>query len=88
MSENMSRPGPDADRNHKGHYSDCAVHNGPALPLGPCDCGLEERLKQGDQGPEEKLTLPQVLSDIHSGAEAAAIEVQMITMASNQQMSV
>lgn len=21
------------------HRSDCAVHNGPALPAGPCDCG-------------------------------------------------
>lgn len=22
-----------------GHWSDCAVHNAPALPVGPCDCG-------------------------------------------------
>lgn len=22
-----------------GHASDCAVHNGPALPVGPCNCG-------------------------------------------------
>jgi len=22
----------------KAHASDCAVHNGPALPAGPCDC--------------------------------------------------
>lgn len=21
------------------HASDCAVHNGPALPVGSCDCG-------------------------------------------------
>jgi hypothetical protein len=21
------------------HLSDCAVHNAPALPVGPCDCG-------------------------------------------------
>lgn len=21
------------------HYSDCAVHNEPATPAGPCDCG-------------------------------------------------
>lgn len=21
------------------HASDCALHNGPALPPGPCDCG-------------------------------------------------
>lgn len=25
------------------HMSDCALHNGPALPVGPCDCGAEER---------------------------------------------
>jgi hypothetical protein len=22
------------------HDSDCAVHNAPALPVGPCDCGV------------------------------------------------
>ena len=24
------------------HWSDCAVHNGPAYPAGPCDCGVEK----------------------------------------------
>lgn len=24
---------------YDGHYSDCAIHNAPALPVGPCDCG-------------------------------------------------
>ena len=24
------------------HASSCAVHNGPALPNGPCDCGYDE----------------------------------------------
>jgi len=24
------------------HRSDCAVHNGPAYPAGPCDCGVEK----------------------------------------------
>lgn len=23
----------------KGHWSDCAVHNAPALSIGSCDCG-------------------------------------------------
>jgi hypothetical protein len=23
------------------HMSDCALHNAPAEPVGPCDCGLE-----------------------------------------------
>lgn len=26
------------------HASDCAVHNAPALPVGPCDCGENHRL--------------------------------------------
>lgn len=25
------------------HASDCAVHNAPALPVGPCDCGVEKQ---------------------------------------------
>jgi hypothetical protein len=25
------------------HASDCAVHNGPALEAGPCDCGATAR---------------------------------------------
>ncbi len=25
-----------------GHKSDCAVHNEPAMPQGPCDCGMED----------------------------------------------
>jgi hypothetical protein len=24
------------------HWSDCAVHNGPAYPAGPCDCGVAQ----------------------------------------------
>ena len=24
------------------HWSDCAVHNGPAYPAGPCDCGATQ----------------------------------------------
>jgi hypothetical protein len=26
------------------HASDCAVHNAPALPVGPCDCGVTTAL--------------------------------------------
>lgn len=25
--------------NERGHWSDCAVYNAPALPPGPCNCG-------------------------------------------------
>lgn len=27
----------------EAHASDCAMHNGPALPPGPCDCGVGGR---------------------------------------------
>jgi hypothetical protein len=26
----------------KLHWSDCAIHNGPAYPAGPCDCGVAQ----------------------------------------------
>lgn len=26
-----------------GHDSDCALHNAPALPVGPCDCSAVDR---------------------------------------------
>lgn len=28
------------------HDSDCAVHNEPALPAGPCDCGEQLRAER------------------------------------------
>lgn len=27
------------------HASDCAIYNAPALPVGPCDCGLALALR-------------------------------------------
>jgi hypothetical protein len=36
----ISRPG-DFKEATAGHASDCAVHNMPAYPNGPCDCGFE-----------------------------------------------
>lgn len=31
------------------HASDCAVHNDPAYPAGPCDCGYEEKWQLRNQ---------------------------------------
>lgn len=36
------------------HDSDCAVHNEPAMPNGPCDCGADE--------------VPKLLADIEAAA--------------------
>jgi hypothetical protein len=30
----------------KLHWSDCAVHNGPAYPAGPCDCGVTQKTER------------------------------------------
>lgn len=32
----------------KLHWSDCAVHNGPAYPAGKCDCGVAQRIDDDD----------------------------------------
>jgi hypothetical protein len=38
------------------HWSDCAVHNEPALPAGECDCGVEiERLRQENNQLRDEL---------------------------------
>ena len=31
------------------HLSDCAVHNEPAYPIGPCDCGAAIAKAEGEQ---------------------------------------
>lgn len=31
------------------HAADCAVHNDPAMPAGPCDCGVQPAPCAGDQ---------------------------------------
>jgi hypothetical protein len=33
------------------HWSDCAVNNGPALPIGPCDCGANMDVEARDHHP-------------------------------------
>lgn len=30
-----------APKPYGGHYSSCAIHNMPAYPAGPCDCGFD-----------------------------------------------
>jgi hypothetical protein len=44
-------PRPNADRRPAAHWSSCAVNNGPALPVGPCDCGGY----QSDTAPAEYI---------------------------------
>lgn len=39
----MSEPHECADDGCE-HASDCAVHNEPAFPAGPCNCGVDARV--------------------------------------------
>jgi len=42
----------------KLHWSDCAVHNGPAYPAGPCDCGVAQPAQEPvAQGSKEHLKI-------------------------------
>lgn len=38
-----------------GHWSDCAVHNEPAMPNGPCNCDLCKKKAEFDEGFREGL---------------------------------
>lgn len=35
---------------YSDHWSDCAVHNAPALPIGECDCGGRTALRPARPG--------------------------------------
>ncbi len=59
------------------HWSDCAVHNEPAYPAGPCDCGgltqaeWEEYAKNTFTQPAERHTRMMIARAIFNGCEAA-----------------
>lgn len=42
----------DPDNKTRGHFSSCALHNGPALTPGPCDCGLDPGMTPEEYGSE------------------------------------
>jgi hypothetical protein len=52
------------------HASDCAVHNLPALPIGPCDCGAAERLM---------TAAPKLLSAVEALIPCAIIAAEMLS---------
>jgi len=57
------------------HASDCALHNEPALPIGPCDCGAmggDWRYAEGFRAGLERAA--QIAEDmvLYTGLDAAA----------------
>lgn len=53
-----------------GHASDCAVHNEPAYPAGPCDCGFETQA----QAAEPNL-VDRVLATLDALRDDAAVHI-------------
>jgi hypothetical protein len=54
------------------HWSDCAVHNGPALPVGPCDCGADDLQKQVESL-TSRLEAADLADDLWHAAEVRGI---------------
>jgi hypothetical protein len=55
----------------KLHWSDCAVHNGPAYPAGECDCGVEK--EQEDWGVIAEKQLASIKRDTQASFEDATV---------------
>lgn len=43
--ERVRFPDPPGGLQGRVHFSDCATNNGPGLPVGPCDCDLQDVLQ-------------------------------------------
>jgi hypothetical protein len=62
------------------HWSDCAVHNGPAYPAGPCDCGVEKEQEE-DWGALAEKQLASIKRDTQAGFEDAVVRATHKVMA-------
>jgi hypothetical protein len=56
----------------KLHWSDCAVHNAPAYPAGPCDCGVEKEQEE-DWGALAEKQLASIKRDTRASFEDAMV---------------
>jgi len=63
----------------KLHWSDCAVHNGPAYPAGECDCGVEKG--QEDWGALAEKQLASIKRDTQASFEDAMVRATHKVMA-------
>lgn len=57
-----------------GHASDCAVHNMPAFPNGPCDCGLTPKPEPASEATKAGADMPDVKSTAGKAEEALKLE--------------
>ena len=78
----------------KLHWSDCAVHNGPAYPAGECDCGAMNEMTKDEAlkiAREVLENLPGFCADMEKALDAIkaalaqpAQEPEMLTIASEE----
>jgi len=64
----------------KLHWSDCAVHNAPAYPAGPCDCGVEKGQEE-DWGALAEKQLASIKRDTRASFEDAMVRATHKVMA-------
>jgi hypothetical protein len=64
----------------KLHWSDCAVHNEPAYPAGPCDCGVEKGQEE-DWGALAEKQLASIKRDTQASFEDAMVRATHKVMA-------
>jgi len=62
------------------HWSDCAVHNGPAYPKGECDCGAEKEQEE-DWGALAEKQLASIKRDTQASLEDAMVRATHKVMA-------
>jgi len=65
------------------HASDCAVHNGPAYPAGPCDCGVEKGQEE-DWGALAEKQLASIKRDTQASFEDAMVRATHKVMAERE----
>jgi hypothetical protein len=65
---------------NKLHWSDCAVHNGPAYPAGLCDCGVEKGQEE-DWGALAEKQLASIKRDTQASFEDAMVRATHKVMA-------
>lgn len=74
-----------------GHASDCAVHNAPALPAGPCDCGFEPQVQSVDPevvayaNPRGGYLSATYIRDFSVGLEKETYTIPLITLQSHRE---
>lgn len=58
------------------HDSCCAIYNGPAMPVGPCDCGVQS--DSGDEQPQPMIDWNAVFAVPEEQASKETIHQELV----------